>query len=201
MEYYHDLITEKSFKILQDLKREFDFILIGGWAIFLYTKALKSKDIDIIVDYDELEKFKKEFDIVKNERLKKYEAKVEQIDIDVYLPHYSNIGLPVEEIKKYTQSIEGFNVPIPEVLLILKTYTFFQRKNTTKGRKDLIDIFSLLSKEIINWQEYKELIKKYNLETLNQKLKEIISSAKIIPELHLLNHQISHLKKKILEKL
>jgi len=68
MEYYHDLITEKSFKILQDLKREFDFILIGGWAIFLYTKALKSKDIDIIVDYDELEKFKKEFDIVKNER-------------------------------------------------------------------------------------------------------------------------------------
>jgi len=65
----------------------------------------------------------------------------------------------------------------------------------------LIDIFSLLSKEIINWQEYKELIKKYNLETLNQKLKETISSAKIIPELHLLNHQISRLKKKILEKL
>jgi len=201
MEYYHDLITEKSFKILQDLKREFDFILIGGWAIFLYTKALKSKDIDIIVDYDELEKFKKEFDIVKNERLKKYEAKIEQIDIDIYLPYYSNIGLRVEEVKKYTQSIEGFEVPIPEILLILKTYTFFQRKNTTKGRKDLIDIFSLLSKEIINWQEYKELIKKYNLETLNQKLKETISSAKIIPELHLLNHQISRLKKKILEKL
>ena len=200
-EFYHDLITEKSFKILQNLKRKFDFILIGGWAIFLYTKALKSKDIDIIVDYDELEKFKKEFDIVKNERLKKYEAKVEQIDIDVYLPHYSNIGLPVEEIKKYTQSIEGFNVPIPEVLLILKTYTFFQRKNTTKGRKDLIDIFSLLSKEIINWQEYKELIKKYNLEEINKKLKELISSTKNLPELNLLNHQLSRLKRKILENL
>jgi len=201
MEYYHDLIIEKSFKILQDLKREFDFILIGGWAIFLYTKALKSKDIDIIVDYDELEKFKKEFDIVKNERLKKYEAKIEQIDIDIYLPYYSNIGLPVEEVKKYTQSIEGFNVPIPEILLILKTYTFFQRKNTTKGRKDLIDIFSLLSKEIINWQEYKELIKKYNLEEINKKLKELISSTKNLPELNLLNHQLSRLKRKILENL
>jgi len=201
MEYYHDLITEKSFKILQDLKREFDFILIGGWAIFLYTKSLKSKDIDIIVDYDELEKFKKEFDIVKNERLKKYEAKVEQIDIDIYLPYYSNIGLRVEEIKKYTQSIEGFNVPMPEVLLILKTYTFFQRRNTTKGRKDLIDIFSLLSKEIINWQEYKELIKKYNLEEINKKLKELISSTKNLPELNLLNHQLSRLKRKILENL
>ena len=201
MKYYHDLITEKSFKILQDLKRKFDFILIGGWAIFLYTKSLKSKDIDIIVDYDELEKFKKEFDIVKNERLKKYEAKVEQIDIDIYLPYYSNIGLPVEEVKKYTQSVEGFNIPMPEVLLILKTYTFFQRKNTTKGRKDLIDIFSLLSKEIINWQEYKELIKKYNLEEINKKLKELISSTKNLPELNLLNHQLSRLKRKILENL
>jgi len=201
MEYYHDLIIEKSFKILQDLKREFDFILIGGWAIFLYTKALKSKDIDIIVDYDQLEKFKKEFGVTKNERLKKYQAKIEQIDIDVYLPYYSNIGLPVEEVKKYTQSIEGFNVPIPEILLILKTYTFFQRKNTTKGRKDLIDIFSLLSKEMINWQEYKELIKKYNLEEMSEKLKELVSSTKNLPELNLLNHQLSRLKRKILEDL
>ena len=200
-EFYHDLITEKSFKILQDLKRKFDFILIGCWAIFLYTKSLKSRDIDIIVDYDELEKFKKEFDIVKNERLKKYEAKIEQIDIDIYLPYYSNIGLPVEEVKKYTQSIEGFNVPIPEVLLILKTYTFFQRRNTTKGRKDLIDIFSLLSKEIINWQEYKELIEKYNLEEMSEKLKELVSSTKNLPELNLLNHQLSRLKRKILKTL
>jgi len=201
-EFYHDLITEKSFKILQDLKGKFDFILIGDWAIFLYTKALKSKDIDIIIiDYDELEKFKKEFDIVKNERLKKYEAKIEEIDIDIYLPYYSNIGLPVEEVKKYTQSIEGFEVPMPEILLILKTYTFFQRRNTTKGRKDLIDIFSLLLKEIINWQQYKELIKKNNLEQINKKLKELISSTKNLPELNLLNHKLSRLKRKILENL
>ena len=45
-EFYQDLITQKSFEALQNLKREFDFILIGGWAVFLYTKDLKSKDID-----------------------------------------------------------------------------------------------------------------------------------------------------------
>ncbi len=132
-ELYHDLITEKSFKTLQDLKRKFKFILIGGWAVFLYTKALKSKDIDIIIDYDELGKLKKEFDITKNERLKKYEAKIEEIDVDIYLPHFSNIGLPIEEIGNYIQSLGGFKVPIPEILLILKTYTFLQRKGTTKG--------------------------------------------------------------------
>ncbi len=200
-EYYHDLITEKSFQILQDLKRKFNFILIGGWAVFLYTKSLKSKDIDIIVDYDQLEKFKKEFDVTKNERLKKYQAKIEQIDIDIYLPYYSNIGLPAEEIKKHTQSIEGFKVPIPEILLILKTYTFLQRKGTTKGRKDLIDIFLLLAKDIIDWQKYKELIERYNLEELKLKLKEIISSTKVIPEINLLNHQISKLKRKTLERI
>ena len=200
-EFYHDLITKKSFKTLQDLKRRFRFVLIGGWAIFLYTKALKSKDIDIIVDYGELEKFKKEFDIVKNERLKKYEAKAEEIDIDIYLPYYSNIGLPLEEVKKYTQSIEGFEVPVPEILLILKTYTFSQRKGTTKGRKDLIDIFSLLLKDIIDWQKYKEVIEKYNLKEINEKLKELVLSVKSIPELNLLNHQISKLKRKILKRL
>jgi len=28
--------------------------LIGGWAIYLHTKALKSKDIGIIVDFQTL---------------------------------------------------------------------------------------------------------------------------------------------------
>ncbi len=48
MAYYHDLITEKSWRILQELKRQYQFILIGGWAVYLHASALKSKDIDII---------------------------------------------------------------------------------------------------------------------------------------------------------
>lgn len=200
-EFYHDLVTEKSFKILQDLKKKFNFILIGGWAIYFYTKTLKSKDIDIIVDYDQLEKLKREFNISKNERLKKYEAKIEEIDIDIYLPFFSDLKFPIEEIKNYLQSIEGFLIPIPEILLILKTKTYFERKGTVKGEKDLIDIFSLLKEEKINWQTYKKLIQKYNLNEVNEKLKNLISSQKSIPELNLLNHQISRLKKKILEKI
>lgn len=201
MEFYHEIITEKSFKILQDLKRQFDFILIGGWAVFLYARTLKSKDIDIIVDYSQLAKLKRTLDVSKNERLKKYEAKIEEVDIDIYLPHYSNIGFPIEEIKNYFQSVEGFKVPLPEVLLILKTYVWSQRKNTPKGKKDLIDIFSILSKDIIDWEKYKRLIEKYNLAEIDQQLKEIILSTKSISELNLLNHQMSRLKKKILSKL
>lgn len=200
-EFYHHLITEKSFKVLQDLRRKFDFILIGGWAVFLYTKALKSKDIDIVIDYNELEKFKKEFNLFKNERLKKYEAKLEEIDIDIYLPYFSDLKFPIEEIKNYLQSIEGFQVPLPEILLILKMATYFERRETIKGNKDLIDIFSLLKEGKINWETYKEIIEKYNLNKAKEQLRELISSQKAIPELNLLSHQISRLKKEILKNL
>jgi len=200
-EFYHDLTTEKSFLTLQDLKRKFNFILIGGWAIFLYSKTLKSKDIDLIIDYNELDKIRKEFQLFKNERLKKYEIKIEEIDIDIYLPHFSKLGFPAEEIKNYCQSIEGFLAPIPEVLLIMKIFTFNNRKGTTKGRKDLIDIFSLLKEEKINWRKYKELVEKYNLNKINEELKNLISSQTAIPELNLLNHQIAKLKREVSKNL
>ena len=200
-EFYHNLITDVSFKLLQDIKRKFDFVLIGGWAVFLYTKALKSKDIDIIVDYDQLDKIRKEFDVFKNERLKKYEAKTGETDIDIYLPHFSNIGIPVEEIVKYTQTIEGFVLPIPEILLILKIYCFSSRKGSVKGNKDLIDIFSILSKEIIDWRKYQEIIAKYNFKDINKNLKDLVSSQGSIPELNLLNHKIAKLKNSALKEL
>jgi hypothetical protein len=70
-----------------------------------------------------------------------------------------------------------------------------------KEKKDFLDIFALIKNEKINWEKYKELIEKYELKEINQKLKGIISSAKPILQLNLLNHQIARLKKKILEKL
>jgi hypothetical protein len=200
-EFYHSLITDASFKLLQNIKRKFDFVLIGGWAVFLYTKALKSKDIDIIVDYDQLDKIRKEFDVFKNERLKKYEAKTGETDIDIYLPHFSDIGIPVEKIMKNTQMIEGFLMPIPEILLILKIYCFSSRKGSVKGNKDLIDIFSILSEDIIDWQKYKKIIAEYNFENIDQELKNLVSSQRSIPELNLLNHKIAKLKNSVLKEL
>jgi len=192
-EFYHDLITEKSFEILKDLRKKFKFILIGGWAVFLYAKALKSKDIDIIIDYDELEKLRKEYNVSKNDRLKKYEIKIEEIDIDI-----SELGLKIEEVKNYCQNREGFIVLIPEVLLILKIYVYRQRKGANKGQKDLIDIFSLLKSGEIEWAKYRELIKKFNVENLNEELENLLSSQRAVPELNLLDHQFSKLKKEVL---
>ncbi len=119
----------------------------------------------------------------------------------IFEDFFSDLGLPVEEIKNYTQSLEGFIVPIPEVLLILKTITLTERKGTTKGKKDLVDIFSLLKGERINWRKYKELIEKYNLKEKEKELKNLVSLQVAVPELNLLDHQISKLKKEILRNL
>ena len=49
MQFWNEVLTEKSWNVLKDLNRErFDFILIGGWAVYLWARSHKSKDIDII---------------------------------------------------------------------------------------------------------------------------------------------------------
>ena len=100
MKYYQDIITEKSWQLLQEFRKEYKFILIGGWAVYLLTKQLKSKDIDIIIDYQELDRLKSDYLIYKNDRLKKYEINHQGIDVDIYLPFYSNIGLPAATLPK-----------------------------------------------------------------------------------------------------
>ena len=120
MNFYHSITTDKSWQLLLNLRKKYKFILIGGWAVFLYTRALKSKDIDVVIEFSELEKLRDEFIITKNNRLKKYEAKAEGLDIDIYVPFYSNPGLPAEVLKEFVVNLEGFKVPQKEILAILK---------------------------------------------------------------------------------
>ena len=110
MEFWNSLLTEKSWRIMQELKKEkFRFIVIGGWAAYLWTKQHKSKDIDVIIpDFKELETLSKKYPLSKNDNLKKYEIKIEEIDIDIYLPYYSKLALPVQVIAKNTTRIESF---------------------------------------------------------------------------------------------
>lgn len=198
MEYYHQLITEKSFQLLRQLRLDYNFILIGGWAVFLYTNSLKSKDIDIIIDYDELEKFKKNFDVAKNDRLKKYEIKREGVDIDIYLPFYSALGLPAEEIRKHVRTCEGFTVPRMEILLILKQVAHAGRQGTPKGEKDKIDIFSLLALGEIDWEFYHKLIEGAGLKHLAAELRSLLKQTVEVKELNLNQAKIAKLKKEII---
>ena len=183
MDFYNDLVTQKSWQTLQELKGKLDFVLIGGWAVYLYTKALKSKDIDIIVGYDQLEKLRKNFTVSKNERLKKYEARREEVQIDVYLPHYSNLGIPIEKMDLKT--VETFKLPSVVTLLKLKMLAYKQRGLSAKGQKDRLDILSLLFFADIDFK-------------LSFSLQKLISETGKIPELNINEYLWSKKKRELL---
>lgn len=196
MTYYHDLITEKSWKFLQQFQRNYKFILIGGWAVYLYSKTLKSRDIDIICDYEELEKLKLEYELIKNERLKKYEFHAGEFDVDIYVPFYSDLGIPVEDLQSLTRNIEGFRVLELSALLILKQKAFSDRAGSLKGEKDKLDIIALIKTLHDNegFARYAALLAKYDLYFYKIALRKILQETVSAPELGLNKHQFAKLK-------
>ncbi len=203
MEFWDDIITDKSWKILIDLAKEFDFVVIGGWAAYLHTKTLKSKDIDIVVNFDTLEKMGMEYKLKKNFNLKKYEIIIDEISVDIYVPFFSDLVIPVNSLEEYYTKIEGIKVVVPEVLLILKQQAEAERRDSVKGQKDRSDIINLLINSNIDLKIYSQLVKKYNLEHHPIRLKEIIRDAKIeFRYLGIVNlRKIKLLKKSLIDKL
>jgi hypothetical protein len=199
-EFWSELITKASWEKLKEISREFDFILIGGWAAYLWTKTHKSKDIGIVIDYDTLGKISDKYTIMKNERLKKYEIKLENFDIDVYLPYFSELGLPVEELKKHISSIEGIKTVKPEILVILKQAVEIKRRNTPKGRKDLIDILTLLIYSPFDVEKYRKFLEYYKMEYLEPELKTEVQlfSEKDLDYIGMNRHSFAKWKKEFL---
>jgi len=200
MAYYRDTVTDKSWQTLQTLHPAYDFVLIGGWAVWLYTHQLKSKDIDIIVNMEVLAKMKEKFTVTKNNRLSKYEARVDEIQIDIYVPFWSRLGLPAEDIMALSQKSGGFRVPPAELLVILKQVAYEARVGSSKGYKDMLDIISLLRVPEFDWDTYCNHAKKTKKELISS-LSNIIVHTTYIPELNLNVHQFSRLKKEWLTAL
>lgn len=183
------------------MRRKYNFILIGGWAVFLYTGALKSKDIDIVMEYEILSKLIDELPVSKNDRLKKYEAREEAVEIDIYVPFWSNPGLPAEDLKNYALAIGGFKVVKKEILAILKQKALKARAGTAKGRKDLLDILSLFRLADFNWDKYKNIVASYKLAGFAEFAASAVNQTIEVEELGLNRHQMAKLKKRILPHL
>ncbi len=204
MDFWNDIITEKSWELLKNLQKKHDFIVIGGWAVYLWTHALKSKDIDILLtDWADLEYIKKTYAARKNDRLKKYEIIISEIDVDIYLPYYSQLIVPCEQLITMSIEQEGFKILKPAPLLILKQQAYHDRQHSIKGQKDRVDIVSLLLSDTINFDEYTRLITLVNIPHFKDELKKIITNAK--EEFSYLNitdlRKIKKIKKQWIQKL
>ena len=200
MVYYRDTVTQKSWQLLTELTRKFRFVLIGGWAVWLYTKQLKSKDIDIVVDLSQLAKLKTRFDLVKNNRLKKYEFRNGEVQVDVYTPYYSFPGgVPAETILEYSVKLAGFTVVGADLLLITKIVTWASRRGSAKGQKDFLDIIGLLSLSEINHKQIKARLNPDKIKTAVNLLVNQLKKTYSAPELNINSHQFSKQKKRWLK--
>lgn len=119
---------------------------------------------------------KNSYDLRKNDKMKKYEIKTGEIDIDIYVRHFSPLIIPPEKIE--ATKIEGFDVAKPEFLLALKQAAEEQRSSSEKGEKDRVDIINLLLKCDIDFAKYAGLLRESNKEHLIRKLITIVKTCK-----------------------
>ncbi|MFH1200204.1 MAG: hypothetical protein V1708_03995 [Candidatus Micrarchaeota archaeon] len=169
-QYWNEELTAASWSALLEFSKAYDCTVIGGWAVYLWARTQKSKDLDLAVGYAALDGMRSAYRVDKNDRLKKYEIKMEKFDVDLYLPHYSKLALPIEEVIAGAVKIGGIKAASAESLLVLKQGAQIDRKGTVKGRKDTIDLLSLLLRSPIDLAKYGQLLKTHGLEGYRREL-------------------------------
>lgn len=203
MEFWNDQATDESWNALIELAKRYEFVLIGGWACYLYKGTIKSHDIVIIVDFETLNQMKIDFLVNKNVILKKYEVIFNNVSVDVYVPYYSMFVIPFDCIIRNTVKRQGMTVPRPEIILILKQQAEIERKDSIKGQKDRVDMLNILIKNTVDLKRYLHLIKEYGIGEYMKRLETIIRTSKIEFEyLGITNpREVKLIKKKIVEDL
>ena len=181
MEVWNEKAVEKSENALNQLKQLADFVIIGGWAVYLLTKAVKSLDIDIYMNYNEFfsaqaKLAEKGVYITFNSQLKKYSTKVEEIEIDIYTPDQCGLIVPCKDVfvNEWFEIVEGFKVIKVEPLILLKLSAESARKNTLKGFKDRVDILSLIIKSGVDKKVLTSLLDKYKVSKFKNRLLDVI---------------------------
>jgi len=201
MEFWNSEITNDSWNELLVLSRTYNFILIGEWAIYLYTKLHKSRDIDIVVDYDQFWVLSKDFQLRKNPSVRRYEIKFRKFDIYIYTPFYSRLTVPVQDLINNFTIIENIKVPKIEELLILKLGAFDERVDSIKGQKDRLDIAGLVFYSSVDYARFTELLNKYEKRVYYKLLMNAVGNInpRLLQYLNLNESTYAKMKKKALE--
>jgi hypothetical protein len=184
---WRDEAVERSWRVLAELRSFADFVLIGGWGVYLWTGKLKSRDIDVYIGQKNFYKLQSEltqkgYTLKRNVRLMKFEALISDVEVDIYTPFVSRLVIPCLDVfdRKLYSVIEGFKVAIPEVLLLLKAQAAQDRWHSEKGLKDRVDIISLLKFADVKRDVLEQVLREYDTQhTLRDGIKRAISESRI----------------------
>jgi len=137
---WRDEIVEQAWRVLEELKGLADFVLIGGWGVYLWTRKLRSRDIDIYIDQENFYKLQSEllqrnYALKRNVRSMNFEALIGDVEVDIHLSFLSNLAVPCLDVfnQRLYSLIERFRAAIPKVLLLLKAQVAQQRWHAEKG--------------------------------------------------------------------
>ncbi|MGA9387643.1 MAG: hypothetical protein WBV70_02315 [Candidatus Bathyarchaeia archaeon] len=184
---WRDEVLERSWRVLGELKGFADFVLIGGWGVYLWTRKLKSRDIDIYIDQKNFYMLQSEltqrgYALKRDVRLMNFEALISDVEVDIYTPFVSKLVIPCLDVfdRKLYSMIEHFKVAIPEVLLLLKAQAAVDRWHAEKGLKDRVDIISLLKFADVKRDVLEQMLREYDTQhTLRDAIKRAISESRI----------------------
>ena len=134
-------------------------ILIGGWATQLRVGGEVSRDIDLIINSQELRSTLREVltDYSENAHHsggKKVRGEVNGSHVDAYIPHESILGeklrLDVAVLTKYTDTdiIKGWLLLTLDAHLATKLAALLDRPDTEKGAKDAREVEALLRQPV-----------------------------------------------------
>jgi hypothetical protein len=184
---WRDEVVERSWRVLGELKGFADFVLIGGWGVYLWTRRLKSRDIDVYIDQENFYKLQSDltlrgYALKRNVRQMEFKALISDVEVDIYTPFMSKLVVPCSDVfeRKLYSMIEGFKVAVPEVLLLLKAQAAKDRWHAEKGLKDRVDIISLLKFADVKRDVLDQLLREYDTQhKLRDAVKRAISESRI----------------------
>ena len=176
-EIWPEHITNKSWRVLNELAARVNPVLIGGWAVYLWTGAMKSADVDLFVTDGNL--WKIDARVKKHPKLKKYHALIDDVDVDIYTPSVCGLVVSAGEVfeKRWYALVKEFDVLLPEPLLVLKCEAARARWAGRKGFKDRCDVLSLLKFERLDLKTLGELLLRYKELDIAGALREIVQKS------------------------
>lgn len=201
MEFWNSDITGESWNQLISLSKKYKFVLIGGWAIYMYTKLQKSRDIDMVVDYVQTRPLFADFQMRNNPSLRKYEIKFQKFNVDVYTQFYSRLSVSPQDLLNNYRVIENIMVPRVEEMLILKPGAFYDRKSSMKGQKDRVDIAGLVFYSTVDYSRLRVLLNQYKKESYMDLLLDAVGNIDrhLLPYLNLNESTYSKIRKRTLD--
>ena len=117
-EFYADLLTDRSLDVVTGLLTKVpEAILIGGWATWRRTGALKSHDIDLLVDQaakDQIVGMCEDSSQSSHVGGRKWRGTLHGIHVDLYVPYQSVLGqrlqLRTERLLGRTEMVDGWRL-------------------------------------------------------------------------------------------